>query len=429
MKNSKIRKSTSYGTRILAEGVSVTENTRISGRNNNVCCIGSSGSGKSGGYVVPNIQTLESSIILQDTKGRLHGLLGEDLKKRGFNVVNLDFENPQNSCGYNPLAAVRIYEDGTVCEQDIMQIANVLSPVIETKEPFWDMSSAAMIRFLIAFTLEALPEDEHNMMSVVNLFHTFVKPDGYKGFLPWIKDHPDSMSAHAFSEVQTNRPAERTFACIAGFVAAKLASFMVKEAADIFASENSVDIADIGRRKTAVFVKVSDTDQTFKDVVSIFFTQAINTLCREADANPDGRLDVPVHFILDDFASGTYIPNFDQIISVIRSRDIWTSIIIQSMSQLKTMYSDYAADTIINNCDTILYLAANDFETAKYIGRRAFKTADCILTMPRSKAYVLFSGEKALLADKIRPYSTLHTPEPESCEIELSDTKEISVQS
>jgi type IV secretion system protein VirD4 len=237
------------------------------------------------------------------------------------------------------------------------------------------------------------------------------------------------MSAHAFSEVQTNRPAERTFACIAGFVAAKLASFMVKEAADIFASENSVDIADIGRRKTAVFVKVSDTDQTFKDVVSIFFTQAINTLCREADANPDGRLDVPVHFILDDFASGTYIPNFDQIISVIRSRDIWTSIIIQSMSQLKTMYSDYAADTIINNCDTILYLAANDFETAKYIGRRAFKTADCILTMPRSKAYVLFSGEKALLADKIRPYSTLHTPEPESCEIELSDTKEISVQS
>jgi type IV secretion system protein VirD4 len=424
-------RNTSYGTRILAEGVSVTEDTRISGRNNNVCCIGSSGCGKSGGYVVPNLQTLENSIILQDTKGKLCDLLGDDLKKRGFNVINLDFENPNNSYGYNPLDAVRLHEDGSVYEQDIMQIANVLSPKLNSDDPFWEMSSAAMIRFLIAFTLEALPEDEHNMMSVVDLFHTFVQPNGHTGFLPWINEHPHSMSAHAFAEVQTSRPADRTFACIASFAAANLASFTVKEVANIFAGENSINIADIGRRKTAVFVKVSDTDQTFKDVVSLFFTQAINTLCREADKNPEGRLDVPVHFILDDFASGTYIPNFDQIISVIRSRDIWTSIIIQSMSQLNTMYSAYAADTIINNCDTILYLAANDVGTAKYVAKRAFKTTDNILTMPRDKAYVLFSGEKALLANKIKPYSTLHTdePEPESYENELSDSKDPSVQS
>jgi type IV secretory pathway TraG/TraD family ATPase VirD4 len=101
------------------------------------------------------------------------------------------------------------------------------------------------------------------------------------------------------------------------------------------------------------------------------------------------------------------------------------------MSQLNTMYSAYAADTIINNCDTILYLAANDVGTANYVAKRAFKTTDNILTMPRDKAYVLFSGEKALLANKIKPYSTLHTdePEPESYENELSDSKDPSVQS
>lgn len=149
---------------------------------------------------------------------------------------------------------------------------------------------------------------------------------------------------------------------------------------------------DLAQEKTAVFLTVSDTDRSADRLVNLFYTQALQTLCRSADRDyPDHRLAVPVRFILDDFATNTCIPDFDNITSVIRSREIYVSI-IQSLSRLNALYGPEKAKTIINNCDNCLYLGGQDVETARYISVKANRTADSILNMPLGEAYLFTRG-------------------------------------
>lgn len=147
-----------------------------------------------------------------------------------------------------------------------------------------------------------------------------------------------------------------------------LEPFEFEEAKHIFTSKDRFDIRSLGREKTVLFINVSDTDRTFDQLVNIFYTQALQLLCTEADSSPGGKLNVPVRIIMDDFAASARIPDFDKIISVIRSRDISVSLILQSMTQLESMYSHAQALTITNNCDHLLYLGSQDLETANFIG-------------------------------------------------------------
>ncbi len=151
----------------------------------------------------------------------------------------------------------------------------------------------------------------------------------------------------------------------------------------------------MGREKTAVFLTVSDTDRSMDRLADLFVTQAVHTLCRSADRDyGDSRLAVPVRFLLDDFAAGIFIPDFDKIISVIRSREISVSIILQSISQLESMYGHAGAMTIINNCDNCLYLGGQDVETARYISTRADKWIRTILEMPLDEAWLFTRGSR-----------------------------------
>jgi type IV secretory pathway TraG/TraD family ATPase VirD4 len=168
----------------------------------------------------------------------------------------------------------------------------------------------------------------------------------------------------------------------------------------------------LGREKTVLFLNQSDTDHTFSRIVNLFITQTFRLLCNEADNEPDSRLQVPVRIILDDFATGAVIPDFDKLISVIRSRDIYVSIILQSISQLDSVYgSSHAGNavtkTIVNNCDTILFLGGQDEETEHFVAKKCLKTEDTIHTKPREKAYLMVAGKIGRLTDKIVPYSTL----------------------
>jgi type IV secretion system protein VirD4 len=162
-----------------------------------------------------------------------------------------------------------------------------------------------------------------------------------------------------------------------------------------------IDFKSLGREKTVVFLAVSDTDRAMDGLVSVFYTQALQVLCGSADRDyPDHRLPVPVRFILDDFATNVRIPDFDKIISVIRSREISVSVILQSISQLSSIYGQEAAMTIINNCDNCLYLGGQDVETARYIAVKANKTADTILNMPLDRAYLFTRGTRPKLVEK-----------------------------
>lgn len=396
-----------YGKRIFASNVEVSNDTRISGCNNNDIICGNSGSGKTGGYVIPNIQRLDGSLVVSDTKGQLEHRFKADLAAKGYKVYTLDLVNPMRSCGYNPMAFIRRYSDGSYREQDILSLARLICPARDTGEPIWDLSAASYVAFLIAYCLETEPEENKNLIRVGELHRQFVRSNGDIQFIEWISDNPDSFAAKKYFEITANRIADKMFSSIMGFVNVNLEPYSFKEARYIFASDNNFDIKELGRRKVVLFLNVSDTDRTYDQLVNIFYAQALQVLCTEADAGKDGKLKVPVRLIMDDFASSAVIPDFDKVISVIRSRDIYVSLIIQSLSQLESMYTPAISRTIINNCDHILYLGSQDIETANYIAARAIRTPEAVLSMPRDRAYLITSGEKARLVEKIVPYSTV----------------------
>lgn len=391
--------------RILAQNISVSNDTRETGLNNNDLIIGSSGAGKTGGYVIPNIQNITGSMVVSDTKGNLGRKFTKELKEKGYQVVTLDLTDPLNSCGYNPLDGIRRYRDGSYREQDVLTLANTIMPVMDLRDPFWEKSAASYLGFLIAYALDVLPKEEQNMVSVCELHRAYTRCN--TSFLQWIDYNPNSFPAKKYWEMQSSMSADKMWSSINEFANRALNPFDFKEAKQIFGNKQSFDIRSLGNRKTVLFLNVSDTDRAFDDIVNVFYTQTLQLLCSEADKNEDGRLKVPVRIIMDDFATSARIPNFDKIISVIRSREISVSLILQSLTQLESMYEASAASTIINNCDHLIYLGSQDQKTAEFIGCRAYKTPETILCKPREKLYLLTNGEKAKLVDKIKPYSTL----------------------
>ena len=407
MKMARTKKNNRYGQMVFAQNETMPEDTRITGLNNNVLVIGTSGTGKTGGYVVPAIQNVSGSLVVSDTKGQLEKNFRGQLEEMGYRVEVLDFVNPHRSCGYNPLKCIRRDENGQIREQDILTISRILCPLMTKNDPIWDMCAGGYVAFLIAYCLEAEDPKDHNMATICELRRIFSRKGGNIMFEEWVEDHPESFAAKKYYDVMANRPAEKMWSSIEGFVSSNLEIFNCREMMDIFGREDPVDLNDIGRQKMVFFINQSDTDRAFDKVVNLFHTQVLQTLCAQADNNDDGRLLVPVRMILDDFASGSQMPDFDKTISVIRSRDICVSLIIQSLTQLETLYDHPTAVTIINNCDNILFLGGQDKETAEYIAYRAMKTPETILLMPRDKAYLIRSGEPARLVTKIRPYSTI----------------------
>lgn len=397
-----------YENRVLAKEIQITTNSRITGLNNNVLVIGGSGSGKTGGYVIPNIQNAVGSLCVCDTKNQLERHYGRMLMSKGYKVMKLDLVNMEQSWSYNPLDFIKRYEDGRICEKDVLTVAATMCPLTDHSEPIWDMCARSYIAFLIAYCLEALEPKEHNLVTVAQLHRQFSQQNGDTPFLLWIDKNSDSFAAKKYFEIMANRAADKMFASVMGFVNEALEPFTYREAEYIFIpKKKNINLHDLGNRKTALFVNTSNTDRTFDKIVDTVFSQIMQLLCRDADNTATGRLKVPVHIMLDDFACSGKIPDFDKIISVTRSRDISVSLILQSMSQLESIYDEKAAKTIMNNCDRWIYLGGQDMDTIQQIADRAGRTPESILCMPRDKEYLIVSGQKAVLVDKVKPYSTV----------------------
>ena len=399
--------------RILAQDISVSNDTRATGLNNNDLIIGSSGSGKTGGYVIPNLQNISGSVVVSDTKGQLCRMFGKELEEKGYKVRTINMVDPASSCGYNPLKGIRRYPDGRYREQDVLTLANLIMPMLDSSEPFWEQAAAGYIAFLIAFCMDFLPPEEQNMISVCELHDKFITNNSELMFIKKVKEHPNTFSSRKYSQIKGTSSSDKMWSSIMEFANRALEPYSFAEARYIFDNPDSFDITDLGRKKTVLFLNVSDTDRTFDQLVNIFHTQALQLLCSEADANPDGRLKVPVRLIMDDFAASAKIPDFDKVISVIRSREISVSIVIQSLTQLETMYSHAESVTIINNCDHLLYLGSQEPETAQFIGYRVSKTPSTVLNMPRDSLILITNGEPAQMVKKVAPYSTVEKKTPE----------------
>ena len=349
--------------------------------NNNVLVVGASGAGKTRSVVIPNLLLATGSYIVSDPKGNLHRQYGSYLKKKGYEVKKLDFTDPMNSCGYN-------FFDYIKSTQDIVKVANMF---FENKgnrvDPFWDEAAQLLLQACIAYLIETSRKNDHNFSNVMKMLEMFTNAGDLEDekavvdimFDELAKEKPTCYAVKTYKKFRV--AANRTLRSIIISLNAKMGLFDTPEIARMTAFD-SVDIPSIGDKKTALFVVVSDTDRSMDVLANIFFTQAMNELCRHADKDcEDYRLPVPVRFILDDFATNCRINQFPRMIASIRSREISTMLLIQAESQLYERYNN-DGKTIIGNCDTYMYMGGNDVETAESVSKRCDVPLKKVLNMP-----------------------------------------------
>ncbi len=403
--------------RILGENRYVSNDTRETHLNNNDLIVGSSGSGKTGGYVIPNILACDTSFVVADTKSNLYKKLTPELQKKGYEIRIIDFVNPKNSSGYNPLKYIRRdRKTGVYNQQDIISIVNTMLPIHCSDETFWVVSARSVLACIISYVLEAFDENEKNFSSVLEVYRAVINGvenvscansrDYHIQFLEkWRIDHPDSFAVKKYDNFKGNLCADKCWSSICQFITTALDIFDFDEIQTMFSGDDPIRFTDLGNKKCAVFLNVSDTDRALDTLVNVFYTQLFQILCKQADSTDEGRLKVPVRVFLDDFATNVYIENFDKLISVIRSREICVSVILQSISQLDSVYNKSQALTIINNCDHVIYLGGSDLQTAEYMAARMCKPTESILCMPNEEILLLTRGKKGEQVSRVKPYS------------------------
>ena len=364
-------------------------------RNNNVLVVGAAGCGKTRGVVSPNLLQATGSYIVSDPKGSLLKKYGLYLMGKGYRVINIDFTNPGNSDHYNPLAYVRK-------PTDILKVAHMLAYNKSTQErkggdSFWEQAAELLFSALIAYLVMYRPEEEQTLGNVAKLVCAGDgdenRPD-QKTPLDRIMDEVEKRDYNSFCLKQYRKyrlAAGRTLASVQISCNVKLNAFDLPEIVKMAEGE-SIDFTKVGQEKTAVFVCVSDTDRSLDDLANLFFTQAMNELVRYADSLDDGRLPVPVRFILDDFATNVMIDDFQRVIASIRSRAISVMLCVQDEAQLSAAYQDHG-NTIVSNCDTYLYLGGNDRKTEENVSTRADLPPHRVLNMKVGTGILFRRGE------------------------------------
>lgn len=368
--------------------------------NNNVLVVGTSGAGKTRSIVTPNLLQANGSYILSDPKGNLYSQYGPFLEKKGYIVKKLDFTDPVHSAHYNFFRYIRN-------TQDIVKIAHMLMYQRQDHshaDPFWDESGQLLLQAIMAYLMEAWGPNDQNLHTILKLINICtINENDTEAATPldrmmkdWGEKSPGSYALSTYNKVRIS--AARTMKSILVTVNAKLGMLDTPEMNELM-REDDVDIASIGKQKTALFVVVSDTDRSVDNLANIFFTQAMNELCRVADKEcKDHCLPVPVRFILDDFATNCKIEEFPRMISAIRSRGISTMLMIQAESQLTQNYG-YDAQTIIGNCDSYVYLGGNDVETARAVAERCDMPLRKILNMPVGTSWIFRRGQAPINAE------------------------------
>ena len=336
-------------------------------RNKNVLVIGGSGSGKTRFFVKPNIMQMHTSYVVTDPKGTLLVECGKMLQKGGYKIRSLNTINFKKSMHYNPFAYIR-------SEKDILKLVNVI--IANTKgdgeksgEDFWVKAERLLYCALIGYIYYEAPEEEKNfttLLDLINASEAREDDENFKSPVDMLFDRLAEREPEHFAVkqyVKFKQAAGKTLKSILISCGARLAPFDIKELRDL-TEYDELELDTLGDEKSALFVIISDTDDTFNFIVAIMYSQLFNLLCDKADNEYGGRLPVHVRCLLDEFANIGQIPKFEKLIATIRSREISACIILQAQSQLKAIYKDNA-DTIIGNCDTTLFLGGKEKSTLK----------------------------------------------------------------
>lgn len=328
--------------------------------NKNILVFGGAGSRKSRGFVMPNILQMLGSYVITDPKGELYDTTAGFLKANGYDVRILNLVNPDCSDTYNPLFHVRTPIDVDIISHAIIENTSGQGKVNE--DPFWPQAERAILNACIYYIISQCPPEERSFASCLSLVRAGSDEELLDSL--FMKLPFEHMARKSY---ETFRLAEgRTRSSILIGLAARLNPFDTPEIASLMAT-NSIDIESLGRKKMAIYVVTPDCHSTFNFITTIFFGQVLQRLYDIADKN-GGSLDIPVFFLLDEFANTGRIPDFNQKISTSRSRKINISIILQSLDQLIDLYKD-VYENIISNCDTQLFLGSQALRTCEYISK------------------------------------------------------------
>ena len=397
--------------KLLSQNVRIGLNGKIHRRNLNTIVIGGSGAGKTRFYCKPNIMQCNTSFVVLDPKGEILRSEGYLLEKEGYVIKIIDLIDMSKSHGYNPFHYIQ--SDKDILKLITNLIRNTTPKGSQSMDPFWEKSETALLEALMLYLYHYAPEDEQNFTMVMEMLtYAEVKEDDeeYESPLDELFHHlersdPDSLALKQYQIYK--QAAGKTAKSILISVGVRLAAFNLDSMASLTRFDE-LELDKIGERKTALFAVIPDNDSTFNFLVGMLYTQLFQMLYYQADYVYGGELPVPVHFLMDEFANVALPDEFDKLLSTMRSRQIFVSIILQNLAQIKTLFKD-SWESIVGNCDELYYLGGNEQSTHKfiseYLGKETLDTNTFGKSTGHSGSYSTNyqqTGRELLTPDEVR---------------------------
>lgn len=407
----KYRDGNSEKNRILTQHMQMGLDGKKHRRNLNTLICGGSGSGKTRFYCKPNILQGNSSYVILDPKGEILRDTGYCLLRKGYAIKVLNLINMQQSDRYNPFRYLRTENDVIKLVTNLFKATTPQKAV--SNDPFWDTAAKVLLQALMFLVWKEAIQEEQNFATILELLrYGQVREDDDQYISPldelfdWLEsEKPDHIAVKYYRDYRTG--SGKTLKSIQITLAARLEKFNLESVAEL-TKEDDLELPMLGQRKTALFAIIPDNDTSFNFLVSVLYTQLFQELFFLADDRYHGALPVAVHCVMDEFANVSLPEDFEKILSVMRSRNVSVSIILQNLAQLKALF-EKQWESIVGNCDEFLYLGGNEQSTHKYVsdllGKETIDTNTYGRSSGRSGSYSTnyqMAGRELLTPDEVR---------------------------
>ncbi len=397
--------------KLMTQNVSIGLNAKKHRRNLNTLVCGGSGAGKTRFYCKPNLMQANTSFVILDPKGEIVRDVGKLLEAKGYEIKVLDLISMEKSHCYNPF--VYLQNDNDIQRLVTNLFKSTTPKGSQSNDPFWDTAASMLLLALVFYLHYEAPEDEQNFAMVMEMLRAGViedeeepRPSPLDNLFSELEyENPDHIALKYYHSYHSG--SAKTLKSIQITLAARLEKFNLESLASL-TSTDELELETLGEKKTALFALIPDNDTSFNFLVSILYTQLFQQLFYSADHIHGGSLPIPVHFLMDEFANVSLPDDFDKILSVMRSRSVSVSIILQNLAQLKALF-EKQWESIVGNCDEFLYLGGNEQSTHKYVsellGKSTIDTNTYGKSEGRSGSYSTnyqISGRELLTPDEVR---------------------------
>lgn len=403
--------------KLLTQNVRIGLNGRKHRRNLNVLVCGGSGAGKTRFYCKPNIMQGNTSYVILDPKGEILRDTGKLLESKGYEVKVLDLINMEKSHCYNPF--VYIHSDNDVQKLVNNLFKSTTPKGAQSQDPFWDTAASMLLKALIFYLKYEAPEDEQNFPMVMEMLRAGEVREDDEDYISPLDNlfydlelkEPEHIAVRFYNNYK--KGAGKTLKSIQITLAARLEKFDLQSLAALTATDE-LDLQSLGEKKVALFALIPDNDTSFNFIVSMLYTQLFQQLFYIADREYKGSLPMHCHFVMDEFANVSLPDDFDKILSVMRSRGVSVSIILQNMAQLKVLF-EKQWESIVGNCDTFLYLGGNEQSTHKYVSELLGKETIDLNTFGKStgrngnySTNYQITGRELMTPDEVRMLDNMY---------------------